>query len=121
MAGGLALLGLGAALVPLVPGPGVLGFALLVAQQLGDGGEIVFSVHSSSLRQAAAPRELQGRVSACFAFLAQLGMIAGIGAGAALGESVGARGTLALGAAGILLAAALVLRIRLPGPGASVA
>jgi MFS family permease len=121
MAGGLACLGLGAALVPLVPGPVLLGFALLVAQQLGDGGEVVFSVHSSSLRQAATPRELQARVSACFAFLSQIGMLAGIAAGAALGESVGARATLALGAAGILLAAALVLRIRTGGRGASVA
>jgi MFS family permease len=108
MAGGLACLGLGAALVPLVPGPGLLGFALLAAQQLGDGGEVVFSVHASSLRQAAAPRELQGRVSACFAFLAQAGMLVGIAAGAVLGETLGARATLVAGAAGILLAAAVV-------------
>ena len=113
MAGGLALLGLGAALVPLVQAPGLLGFSLLVAQQLGDGGEVVYSVHASSLRQAAAPRELQGRVGACFAFLVQAGMLAGTAAGAALGELLGARATLAAGAAGILLAAALVGRAKL--------
>jgi MFS family permease len=117
MTGGLALLGLGAALVPLVPGPGPLGFGLLVAQQLGDGGEVVYSVHASSLRQAAAPREIQGRVSACFAFLAQAGMLAGTAAGAALGEAFGARATLVAGAAGILLAAALVSRARWRGDG----
>jgi MFS family permease len=112
MTGGLALLGVGAALVPLVSGPGPLGFGLLVAQQLGDGGEVVYSVHASSLRQAAAPREIQGRVSACFAFLAQAGMLAGTAAGAALGEAFGARTTLVAGAAGILLAAAVVARAR---------
>lgn len=107
---GAAELGMLRALV-LVPGPGLLGFGLLVAQQLGAGGEVVYSVHASSLRPAV-PREIQGRVSACFAFLAQAGMLAGTAAGAALGEAFGARATLAAGAAGILLAAGVVRKAR---------
>jgi hypothetical protein len=108
MAAGLAVLGLGMLLVPLVRGPGALGFALLVAQQLGDGGEVVYSVHESSWRQAAPPAGLRGRVSAGVGFLAQGAMLAGAGAGAALGEALGPRVTLLAGALGVLAAALLV-------------
>jgi MFS family permease len=108
MAAGLAVLGLGMLLVPLVRGPGALGFALLVAQQLGDGGEVVYSVHESSWRQAAPPAALRGRVSAGVGFLAQGAMLAGAGAGAALGEALGPRVTLLAGALGVLAAALLV-------------
>ncbi|HVH05589.1 MAG TPA: MFS transporter [Myxococcota bacterium] len=108
MAAGLGVHALSMALVPLVGGPGALGFTLLAAQQLGDGGEVVFSVHGSSYRQAALPLDLQGRAAASFAFLAQGGMLLGTVAGAALGELAGARATLAIGAAGMLGAAAIV-------------
>jgi hypothetical protein len=96
------------ALVALVPGPGAVGYALLVAQQLGDGGEVVFSVHGASYRQAAIPLELQGRAAASFAFLAQGGMLVGTVLGAALGEAFGSRATLAIGAAGMVAASAVI-------------
>jgi MFS family permease len=108
MASGLGLLGAGMALVPLVPGPGLLGYSLLASQQLGDGGAVVHAVHEASFRQSAAPAALRGRVSACFAFLAQGAMLAGTGLGALLGELAGARATLAAGAAACLLAALVV-------------
>ena len=112
MSAGLAVLGSGMLLVPLVPGPGVLGFALLVAQQLGDCGEVVFQVHQSSLRQSLPPAELRARVNAGFGFLAQGAMLAGTALGALAGETLGSRPTLLLGAAGILLAAMIVGRGR---------
>jgi MFS family permease len=110
MTAGLAVHAFSMTLVALVPGPGALGYALLVAQQLGDGGEVVFSVHGSSYRQAAIPHELQGRAAASFAFLAQGGMLLGTVAGAILGEALGSRATLAVGAAGMILAALVVAR-----------
>jgi MFS family permease len=108
MAAGLLVHALSMGLVPLVGGPGALSYALLVAQQLGDGGEVVYAVHGSSYRQSALPLELQARAAACFGFLAQGGMLLGTAAGAALGELVGPRATLAVGAAGMLAATALV-------------
>jgi MFS family permease len=108
MTAGLAVHALAMGLVALVPGPGAIGYALLVAQQLGDGGEVVFAVHGASYRQAAIPLELQGRAAASFAFLAQGGMLLGTLLGAALGEAFGSRATLAIGAAGMLAASAVV-------------
>jgi MFS family permease len=108
MAAGLLVHALSMLLVPLVGGPGALGYALLAAQQLGDGGEVVYAVHGSSYRQAALPQGLQARAAACFGFLAQGGMLLGTVAGAALGELAGARATLAVGAAGMLAAAGIV-------------
>jgi MFS family permease len=108
MAAGLAVLGAGMLAVPLVQGPGAVGFALLVAQQLGDGGAVVYGVHEASLRQASAPRALRTRVNACFSVSAQGAMLAGSALGGALGEAVGARATLVAGAAFALVAALVV-------------
>jgi MFS family permease len=112
---GVLVLGLSALLVPLVPGPGALGFALLVAQQLGDGGEVVFDVHQTSVRQGAVPAELRGRVAGAFAFVGQAAMLAGSVLGGALGTALGPRMTLVAGAFGLLLAVPVVARVTLPG------
>jgi MFS family permease len=105
MVAGLAAYGASLLLVPLVPGPGPLGFALLAAQQAGDGAEVVYAVHARSLRQAAAPARLQARVGASFAFLGGSAALVGAGLGGVLGEWLGPRATLAAGAALVLLAA----------------
>jgi MFS family permease len=105
---GVGTLGLGALLVPLVQGPGPLGISLLVAQQLADGGEVVFDVHQTSVRQAAVPAELRGRVAGSIAFLGQVAMLAGSVLGGLLGSTVGPRATLVVGALGVLLAAPVV-------------
>lgn len=108
MAAGLAGYGASLALVPLVPGPGVAGYALLAAQQAGDGAEVVYGVHARSVRQAAAPARLQARVGASFAFLGGSAALLGAGLGGVLGEWLGPRATLAAGAALVLLAAPLL-------------
>ena len=113
---GVLVLGVSALLVPLVSGPGALGFALLVAQQLGDGGEVVFDVHQTSVRQAAVPAELRGRVAGAFAFVAQAAMLVGSVLGGVVGSVLGARATLVAGALGLLLAVPVVARVTLPGP-----
>jgi len=79
-------------LLPLAPGPTLVGAALLVAHQLaGDFSEVVYGVSAVSLRQAVAPRERLGRVNGSFRF-AELGAaLVGTGLGGVLGETLGLR------------------------------
>ena len=105
MISGLAVIGASMLLVPLAPEGAVLAGAFLVAQQLGDGGFVIYSINEVTLRQTIAPDRLLGRVNAAFEICAHGVLLLGILAGGALGETLGLRGTLAIGAGAMLLAA----------------
>ena len=103
---GFAGAGLAVAALALAPGPTLLGAALIALQQLGDAGFVVAEIHALSLRQGAAPAELQGRVHGTFSFLSSWAMLAGALLGGLLGEALGPRGTVAV-AGGAFVAIAL--------------
>jgi MFS family permease len=90
----------------LAPGASWLGAALIAVQQLGDAGFVVFEIHALSLRQGAAPADLQGRIHGSFSFLSSWAMLAGAGLGGLLGDALGPRATIAA-ASGLFLAVAL--------------
>jgi MFS family permease len=120
MVSGLAIIGASMLLVPLAPGGVILAAAFLVAQQLGDGGFVVYSINEVSLRQTITPDRLLGRVNSGFEICAHGVLLLGILAGGALGETLGLRGTLTIGAGAMLLAALClaaspVRTVRLPG------
>ena len=95
MVSGLAVIGASMLLVPLAPEASILAAAFLIAQQLGDGGFVVYSINEVTLRQTIAPGRLLGRVNAGFELCAHGVLLLGILAGGALGETLGLRGTLA--------------------------
>jgi len=95
-------------LIPLVPSAGFLGVAMLVAHQLGDGGDVLYEVNAVSLRQAITPNALLGRVNGGFEFAESSAMLLGTALGGALGEVLGLRPTLFV-AAGIAFLSPLVL------------
>jgi len=120
MVSGLAVIGASMLLVPLAPAGAVIPAAFLIAQQLGDGGFVVYSINEVTLRQTIAPGRLLGRVNAGFEICAHGVLLLGILTGGALGETLGLRGTLAIGAGAMLvaalwLAASPVRNVRLPG------
>lgn len=102
----LGLLGVAATmgLLPLAPAA-LAGLLFLGLHQLGDGLEVVYSVHAVSLRQATTPAGFLGRVGGTFEFAALGAMLLGTAVGGFLGEILGLRATLAAGAAGMALAA----------------
>ncbi|MEN8182939.1 MAG: MFS transporter [Myxococcota bacterium] len=106
MAGGLVLVCLTMALLPFAPGATLLGVLLLVLHQLGDGAEVVFQVNAVSLLQATTPHRMLGRVNGTFHFSALGAMLLGTALGGALGETLGLRATLLVGAVGVGVAAA---------------
>jgi MFS family permease len=105
MISGLAVIGASMLLVPLAPEATFVAAAFLVAQQLGDGGFVIYSINEVTLRQTIAPDRLLGRVNAAFEICAHGVLLLGILAGGGLGETLGLRGTLAIGAGAMLLAA----------------
>jgi len=102
---GLAVIGASMLLVPLAQGGMVVAAAFLVAQQLGDGGFVVYSINEVTLRQTITPDRLLGRVNSVVEICAHSVLLLGILAGGALGETVGLRATLTFGAGAMLFAA----------------
>jgi predicted MFS family arabinose efflux permease len=72
---------------------------------MGDGGFTVYEINQVSLRQALAPERLLGRVNASMRFVAQGALLLGSLTGGLLGELIGLRTTLVMGACGALIAA----------------
>jgi MFS family permease len=106
--GGLALAGFATLALPLAPGAGLAGVLCLVVHQLGDGAAVVHQVSDVSLRQSVTPHHVLARVNGTFHFAALGAMLVGTLVGGALGESLGLRAVLGIGAAGTL-AGALVI------------
>ena len=108
--GGTLLVSLAMGAVPLAGGPAPAALALLVAAQVLHGiGTPIYSISQVSLRQAITPDRLLGRVNASRRFL-----VFGIGPlgallGGFLGETIGLRSTLAVGAGGMALSLAWVV------------
>jgi predicted MFS family arabinose efflux permease len=110
---GLAATAGAIAVFALTPGPGWLGAGAIAFQQLvGDFGLVVVQIHSVSLVQKLAPRDQLARVNGAILFASSWAMLAGALLGGVLGEQLGNRGTLALAATILLLAAATLTAAR---------
>ncbi len=102
---GMLVMGLSMFFVPLAQGAGFLALCLMVAQQLmGDGAYTVYQINQVSLRQTIAPGWLLGRVNASIRFGELGATLIGTLAGGLLGQGLGLRPALAVGAGGTVLA-----------------
>ena len=106
---------LGSLLLALAGGSPLLATALLTGAML-IGGLVgtVYNITQVSLRQAITPDRLQGRMNATMRFIVWGTLPLGALLGGALGEWLGLRPALLIGAAGVPLAALWVWRSPLP-------
>lgn len=105
-----ALFVIGSFLIALTPGSMVLTVPMLTAAlTLVFFGASIYNVSALSLRQALTPPRLLGRVNASYRFIAWGTTPIGALLGGVLGELLGLRTTLLLGAVGIGLALVWVL------------
>lgn len=90
---------LGSLLVPLAGGQKLVVIAVLIAAQavIGFGGT-VYNITQVSLRQTITPDRLQGRMNATMRFIVWGVIPLGALAGGALGDAIGLRPTLVVGA-----------------------
>ncbi len=110
MIAGMAMMGVSMLFIPIARGETALAAGLLIAQQIsGDGMFMVADINATSLRQSIAPERMLGRVNA-FNRMLDLGFtLAGILIGGAIGETVGLRPALYIGAGSMLAAACWLL------------
>jgi len=97
------IMGAASLMIPLAHGSVVTATAFLMLAQVGDVCWPVFNVCELSLRQAITPSEVLGRVNAVMQMLNRGLLPIGSLAAGILGEMIGLRPTLAVGAAGLLL------------------
>jgi MFS family permease len=91
----------GALLYILAAGPTPFAITMLLAAEFSMGyGSGLYSVTTNSLRQVVTPDRLLGRMNASFTFLSRGIAPLGALAGGALGEAIGLRPTLIVGAIG---------------------
>ena len=95
----------GLLLVPLATGPFLLVVVLVAVQQLADGPATIFQIHERSLIQATVPTGSLGRVTASLRVLGWIAMLGGTVGGGLLGEAIGPRATMLVGALAALPAA----------------
>jgi MFS family permease len=101
--GGVLALNIGVAtLLPLAHGP--LALPMLLASQAGDILLAIYFINETSLRQTITPQRLLGRVNATFSFVMTGAGLGGVLLGGVLGELLGARAAIAIGAFGFSLA-----------------
>jgi predicted MFS family arabinose efflux permease len=100
-----ALVGAGLLLVPLSPGPTLLGFAMLIGHQLlSDGFETVWEANQATIRARLIPDAYQGRSNAAFEGVGILARLAGIAVGGLIGSSASGSGaSLVVGGAAAVL------------------
>ena len=102
---GLIFTGLGSLLSPLAHGATTVALLLLVGNQLvTDPGYAVYEINAISLRQAITPDRLLGRVNGSIRFGGLGAMLLGALVGGVMGQTVGLRPTLVVGACGQALA-----------------
>ena len=91
-------------LIPLASGPfPALVSMLIAAHFLLAFGIQIHGINLMSLRQAITPHRLQGRMNASFRFINVCAMMIGALLAGLLGETIGLRATLAVGACGMFL------------------
>jgi predicted MFS family arabinose efflux permease len=88
--------------VPLAAGPFVLVVFLVGLQQLADAPATVYQIHEESLIQATVPDAALGRVTASLRVIGWTAMLLGTVIGGVLGETIGPRATMLVGAVGTL-------------------
>lgn len=123
MIAGLAGMGASMLLILVARDAGIFAASVMIAQQLfGDGLFTIYQVNDTTTRQSITPPHLLGRVNA-FMRMLELGLtLVGLLVGGLIGEWIGLRTALAVGAVMTLGAAiALMLSpargiVRLPGP-----
>ncbi|HUP27092.1 MAG TPA: MFS transporter, partial [Chloroflexia bacterium] len=99
-----ALTGAATMLIPLAGGPVLLAVAYIgTAQLFGDTVAAIYSVNERSLRQSVTPDHLLGRAGATLEFLSAGIALLGAIVGGILGEIIGVRLTIAVGAAAVIL------------------
>jgi MFS family permease len=110
MIAGMTMMGISMLFIPIARGATVVAAGLLIAQQIsGDGMYMVADINATSLRQSIAPERMLGRVNA-FNRMLDLGFtLAGILIGGAIGETVGLRPALYIGACSMIGAAVWLL------------
>ena len=109
MVAGLAIEGVAYMLLPIARGSGGVSVALLVAQQLvGDSAATVYFINAVSLIQTITPKPMLGRVNASLRFVRLASVLAGQLVAGLAGGAIGLRPTIAIGAAGLWVTAALL-------------
>jgi predicted MFS family arabinose efflux permease len=92
-------------LIPLAQGPvWAVILLLLIPQIIGDFFLVIYSIVEISVRQAATPDAMLGRVTASYEFIAQGTGTIGILAGGLVGSAIGTRRALVVAAVGTTLA-----------------
>ena len=102
---GLVVFGLSQLLIPIAQGPMAVVAMFLIVQQFGDGAYVVREISEMSLRQAITPEPFLGRQNASFQFGGIAAMLVGTLVGGVLGEVIGLRWTLVVGAGGTFVSA----------------
>ena len=95
---------IGPALIAVAPSVAIGAFVVLVIAQSVDFIHPLFDVNALTLRQVITPDYLLGRVNATIHVIGRGVVPFGALAGGALGDAVGMRGTLLIGAAGFVVA-----------------
>lgn len=109
MVAGLAIEGVALMLLPIARGAGTVSVALLVAQQLiGDSAATVYMINAVSMIQTVTPNALLGRVNASLRFVSLGSVLIGQLVAGVAGGVIGLRATIAIGAAGLWVTAALL-------------
>jgi|HubBroStandDraft_1064217.scaffolds.fasta_scaffold03137_6 MFS family permease len=114
--GSIVVANLAPLLIPAAPDGWALSAPLIgLALMINGAGLVVYNIQAISVRQAAVSSDVLGRTNAGFQF-AVTGT-AGIGAliGGVLGELIGLRATMVVGALGTLVAMWFVIRSPIPG------
>ena len=102
-------------LVPLAQRPLLLAIPLLVAAQIGGGfGSTLYNINQVSLRQTITADHLLGRMNASMRFIVWGTIPAGSLIGGFLGQAIGLRPTLIVGAAGSVLSVVWLLASPVP-------
>ncbi|MEP6900350.1 MAG: MFS transporter [Actinomycetota bacterium] len=104
MIGGTLLTAFACVLIPLAGGSLPLMVSILIAAHIFLAfGIQINSVNLMSLRQSITPHQMQGRMNASFRFINVFMMMIGAVVAGALGEWIGLRATIAVGAIGMFL------------------
>ncbi|HLJ46385.1 MAG TPA: MFS transporter [Bryobacteraceae bacterium] len=110
-----ALLSCGTLLIPLARGPALVALGIMIASQfVGDVAMMTFNVHEVSLRQTLAPEAVLGRVNGSMRLLTFGVLPIGTLAGGGLASWIGLRPALWIAVAGLGLAVAWLVPLRVP-------